>query len=153
MKKGKVILLSISLLFPVYMFSQQKVEVINIKEPETKREEVMKAEESETNDIFIYVKNMPEFPGGVIALKRYIAKHISYPASARENGIEGTVFIRFEITKSGKIGKTELQKGIDPLLDREAIRVIKTLPDFIPGMQGGKRVNVWYSVPVNFKLN
>ncbi|NOZ35454.1 MAG: energy transducer TonB [Chlorobi bacterium] len=107
----------------------------------------------EEDQIFIYVKNMPEFPGGVVALKRYIATHVVYPAVARENGIEGTVFLRFEVTKTGKIGKVELQKGVDPLLDNEAIKVIKTLPRFKPGEQNGKKVSVWYSIPVTFKLN
>jgi len=107
----------------------------------------------EEDQIFIYVKNMPEFPGGVVALKRYIAEHVIYPAVARENGIEGTVFLRFEVTKTGKVGKVELQKGVDPLLDNEAIKVIKTLPRFKPGEQNGKKVSVWYSIPVTFKLN
>ncbi len=107
----------------------------------------------EEDQIFIYVKNMPEFPGGVIALKRYIATHVVYPAIARENGIEGTVFLRFEVTKTGKVGKVELQKGVDPLLDNEAIKVIKSLPRFKPGEQNGKKVSVWYSIPVTFKLN
>lgn len=107
----------------------------------------------EEDQIFIYVKNMPEFPGGVVALKRYIAEHVIYPAVARENGIEGTVFLRFEVTKTGKVGKVELQKGVDPLLDNEAVKVIKTLPKFKPGKQNGKTVSVWYSIPVTFKLN
>ncbi len=106
------------------------------------------------NTIFIYVKNMPEFPGGVVALKRFIAEHINYPKVARENGIDGTVFLRFEVTKTGNIGKVEIQKGVHPLLDNEAIRVIKSLPKFKPGEQkNGKKVSVWYSIPVTFKLN
>lgn len=117
-------------------------------------EEIDLEEIAEEDDkIFIYVKNMPEFPGGKLALRRYVAEHVVYPAVARENGIEGTVFLRFEVTKSGKIGRVELQKGVDPLLDDEAIRVIKELPKFKPGEQNGKKVNVWYSIPVTFKLN
>ena len=107
----------------------------------------------EEDKIFIYVKNMPEFPGGKLALRRYVSDHVVYPAVARENGIEGTVFLRFEVTKTGKIGRVELQKGVDPLLDDEAMRVIKDLPKFKPGEQNGKKVNVWYSIPVTFKLN
>ena len=110
-------------------------------------------EEEPEDKIFIYVKNMPEFPGGKLALRRYVAEHVVYPAVARENGIEGTVFLRFEVTKSGAVGKVELQKGVDPLLDDESIRVIKNLPKFKPGEQNGKKVNVWYSIPVTFKLN
>jgi len=110
-------------------------------------------EEEPEDKIFIYVKNMPEFPGGKLALRRYVAEHVVYPAVARENGIEGTVFLRFEVTRSGAVGKVELQKGVDPLLDDEAVRVIKGLPKFKPGEQNGKKVNVWYSIPVTFKLN
>jgi len=110
-------------------------------------------EEEVEDQIFVYVKNMPEFPGGQLALRRYIADHVVYPAVARENGIQGTVYLRFEVTKTGSVGKVELQKGVDPLLDEEAIRVIKGLPKFTPGEQNGKKVNVWYSIPVTFKLN
>lgn len=110
-------------------------------------------EEEPEDKIFIYVKNMPEFPGGQLALRKYISDHVVYPAVARENGIEGTVFLRFEVTKKGTVGKVELQKGVDPLLDDEAIRVIKKLPKFTPGEQNGKKVNVWYSIPVTFKLS
>jgi protein TonB len=110
-------------------------------------------EEEEDDQIFVYVKNMPEFPGGQLALRRYIAENIVYPAVARENGIAGTVYLRFEVTRTGTIGKVQLQKGVDPLLDEEAIRVIKGLPKFKPGEQNGKKVNVWYSIPVTFKLN
>jgi protein TonB len=105
------------------------------------------------DQIFIYVKNMPEFPGGELALRKYVAEHIIYPAVAKENGIEGTVYLRFEVTRTGAIGKVELQKGADPLLDDEAMRVIKELPKFKPGEQNGKKVNVWYSIPVTFRLN
>ncbi len=147
---------------------QQTIEVINIVNDnedvnddvelnlEFDEEEDINLEETndeEEDQIFIYVKNMPEFPGGVVALKRYIAEHVNYPAVARENGIEGTVFLRFEVTKTGKVGKVELQKGVDPLLDQEAIKVIKSLPRFKPGEQNGKKVSVWYSIPVTFKLN
>lgn len=109
--------------------------------------------EEPEDKIFIYVKNMPVFPGGKLALRKYVAEHVVYPAVARENGIEGTVFLRFEVTRKGTVGKVELQKGVDPLLDDEAIRVIKQLPKFTPGEQNGKKVNVWYSIPVTFKLN
>lgn len=146
---------------------QQSIEVINIIDNNEKinddvelnlefdeNEDInLEDTQGEEDQIFIYVKNMPEFPGGVIALKRYIAEHVIYPAVARENGIEGTVFLRFEVTKTGKVGKVELQKGVDPLLDNEAVKVIKTLPRFKPGEQNGKKVSVWYSIPVTFKLN
>jgi protein TonB len=105
------------------------------------------------DQIFIYVKNMPEFPGGELALRNWIAQHIVYPPIANENGIVGTVYLRFEVTKTGAVGRVEIQKGADPLLDEEALNVIKKLPAFKPGEQNGKKVNVWYSIPVKFSLN
>ncbi len=95
----------------------------------------------------------PKFPGGITALQQYIAKHTKYPKPALRNEIQGTVFLRFEVTKKGTIGKTiVLNKSVDKLLQNEAIRVIKTLPNFNPGIQNGKPVSVWFSLPVSFKL-
>jgi len=95
----------------------------------------------------------PQFPGGFSALQKYIAIHTEYPELAKRNDIEGTVVIKFEVTKKGRIGKVEvLNKYADDLLKNEAVRVIKTLPRFKPGIQNGQAVNVWYSVPVSFKL-
>ena len=118
-------------------------------------EEDIDLEEEVINDdeIFIHVKNMPKFPGGINALRSYIAKNVKYPTVAKENGIQGTVYLRFEVTKTGAVGKVELQKGVDPLLDDEAITVVKKLPRFTPGEQNGRKVNVWYSLPVTFRLN
>jgi protein TonB len=101
---------------------------------------------------FLYVKKMPKFPGGQLALRRYIAEHIIYPYEARENGIQGTIYLRFEILKDGSIGRIQIQKGVNEILDKEAVRVIRSLPDFIPGEQNNKKVKVWYSLPVTFKL-
>jgi periplasmic protein TonB len=109
--------------------------------------------EEPDDQIFIYVPNMPEFIGGEKALRNWIATHTIYPPVAKENGIEGTVYLKFEVTKTGKIGDVVLTKGADPLLNDEAIRVIKGLPDFKPGELNGRKVNVWYSVPVTFRLN
>ena len=102
---------------------------------------------------FIYVKTMPEFPGGKLALRRFIAENVIYPYEARKKGIQGVVFIRFEVKKNGFIGKVEIQKGVHKILDDESVRVVKSLPKFKPGMQDGKTVNVWFSIPITFKLN
>lgn len=106
------------------------------------------------DSIFIYTEKMPEFPGGKTALIKFIAENLVYP-EITHNGcsILGTVFIRFEVTKTGEVGKIEVQKGIDPLFDKKAIKVIKLLPNFFPGTHDGKPVNVWYSIPIHFKLN
>ncbi len=101
--------------------------------------------------IFVYVKKKPIFHGD---LRRHIATHVVYPALARENNIQGTVYLRFVVTKTGAVGKVEiLGGGSDMLLQEAAIDVIKELPDFKPGEQNGEKVKVWLSVPISFKLN
>lgn len=95
---------------------------------------------------------MPEFPGGELALRRYIATNVHYPANARENNIKGKVFVRFVVNKKGNIENTSIARGVHPLLDEEAIRVVKNLPKWKPGRQRGKPANVWYTVPINFTL-
>jgi protein TonB len=102
---------------------------------------------------FIRVEEMPEFPGGESALLAYIGKNTNYPSEAIENNIEGRVFLKFVVKADGSIGDIEMLKGVDPLLDSEAIRVVGTLPRFRPGRQNGEPVPVWYSVPVLFKIN
>ncbi len=101
---------------------------------------------------FFVVEEMPEFPGGLTELMKYIAKNIVYPDEAIRNNIQGRVIIRFAINTDGTTDRIEILKGVDAALDSEAIRVIKGLPRFKPGRQGGVPVPVWYSLPVLFKL-
>lgn len=110
-------------------------------------------EQEEEEPPLVWAEQMPEFPGGEEALRRYIAEHTKYPALAAENGIQGTVYVRFVVKKNGNVGEVQVTRGVDPLLDQEAIRVVKSLPKFKPGIQGGRPVNVWFSVPIYFKLN
>ena len=94
------------------------------------------------------------FPGGIKALQRFVGNHVNYPAVARENNIQGTVYLRFEVTKKGTIGRIEvLNPNIDNLLQDASTDVIKILPKFKPGMHEGKKVNVWFSIPISLKLN
>ncbi len=123
------------------------------EEAEVEIVETVEEEEQEEPTVFVTVEEMPEFPGGTVALRNYIAKNVKYPVVAKENNIQGTVYLRFVVNKKGKVGKVELQRGVDPLLDEEAIKVIKSLPDFKPGKQGGRNVSVWFAVPVKFQLN
>jgi len=104
------------------------------------------------NKVFTAVEQPPTFPGGEAALLSYIASHIRYPPVAQENNIQGRVVVQFVVTKTGKVGQVKVVRGKDPDLDKEAIRVVKSLPDFIPGKMNGNAVNVWYTVPINFKL-
>jgi len=108
--------------------------------------------DNEEDQIFISVEQMPEFPGGINALRRYIAENIQYPVLAQENDIEGTVILKFVVGKDGKVSNVQVLRGVDPLLDSEAIRVVKTLPKFKPGYNNGQPVKVWYTLPVMFIL-
>jgi protein TonB len=114
----------------------------------TKKEEA----EEETAEVFFIVEDMPEFPGGEAALRAYIAGQIKYPVIAQENGIQGKVYVTFVVGKDGAVSNATIARGVDPSLDKEAIRVVNTLPKWKPGKQRGKAVNVSYTVPINFVL-
>jgi periplasmic protein TonB len=103
-------------------------------------------------DPFIVVEEMPQFPGGNDELMKFIAENISYPEDAIINNIQGRVILKFVVNADGSIDRIEVLRGIDSSLDNEAVRVIKTLPKFRPGKQGGVPVPVWFSLPVLFKL-
>ncbi|MCX6237107.1 MAG: energy transducer TonB [Bacteroidia bacterium] len=111
-------------------------------------EEKEKVEE----EIFVVVENMPVFPGGNLALRKYIATSIKYPTLAQENGIQGKVFVNFVVDKDGSVSNAKIARGVDPSIDKEALRVIMSLPKWQPGMQRGKPVRVTFTVPINFQL-
>lgn len=104
------------------------------------------------NQVFESVEQMPMFPGGQEELLRYVASHLKYPTMAAENNIQGRVVVKFVVTKNGSIGEVQVLRPRDPDLDKEAVRVVKSLPNFIPGKMNGQPVNVWFTLPVNFKL-
>jgi protein TonB len=96
---------------------------------------------------------MPVFKGGDLGLLKYIADNTKYPEAAKKNGVQGKVIIRFEIKDDGSVDKVSILKSVDPELDMEAIRVVKSLPGFEKaGIKDGKPVAVWYMVPINFVL-
>jgi protein TonB len=103
-------------------------------------------------EVLTSVEQMPEYPGGEGELTTFIAKHIKYPAIAQENNVQGTVIVRFVVTKSGAIGEVQVQRSLDAACDREAIRVVKQLPNFLPGKQNGSNVSVWFTLPIKYKL-
>lgn len=109
-------------------------------------------EEPQEEEIFQVVETMPSFPGGMGALMKFLGKNINYPTIAQENGIQGRVIIQFVVNKDGSIVQPVVVRGVDPYLDKEALRVIKTMPKWSPGEQRGKKVRVKYTVPVTFKL-
>jgi protein TonB len=102
---------------------------------------------------FTKVEEWPQFPGGNTALTRFISKNLRYPLDPLANGVQGKVVVKFVVTYTGEIGRVEVIRSIDPSLDAEAVRVIKLLPRWIPGKQQGYPVNVWYLVPVQFKIS
>jgi TonB family protein len=104
-------------------------------------------------DIYEKVEKMPMYPGGVNELMIYLAKNIKYPADAQARGIQGRIIVRFVVTKEGKIEKTEILRSLDPSCDKEALRVVNAMPQWTPGEQKGKKVSVYYTLPIVFKLD
>ena len=150
----------------------QEVEVLNVVEDDVETEtieinteddedvEVVIAppveapvEEEEEETIFMVVESMPEFPGGQQALFKFLAENVKYPVIAQENGIQGRVICQFVVNKDGSIVDVQaVRSSGEASLDKEAIRVIKSMPKWKPGKQRGKPVRVKYTVPVNFRL-
>jgi protein TonB len=102
--------------------------------------------------VFIVVEEKPEYPGGEAALFKFISENLVYPTEAQNNNIQGRVILKFVVNPDGSAERIEVLRGIDPLLDNEAIRVVKTLPRFKPGKQGGVPVKVWFMLPVLYKI-
>ena len=123
-------------------------EAIEVKHVEVDLEE----EEPEEETIFQVVEVMPEFPGGMAACLKYLSQNIKYPVMAQENGIQGRVIVQFVVNSDGSIVDPVVVRSVDPSLDREALRVIQSMPKWKPGQQRGKAVRVRYTVPVTFKL-
>ena len=108
--------------------------------------------EPKTEEIFKSVEQMPQFPGGEAALMKFLSSHINYPPMAAENNVQGKVIVQFVVDKTGKVGEVKVVRNVDKDLDNEAIRVCKALPKFTPGRQNGRPVSVWYTLPIQFKL-
>ena len=102
--------------------------------------------------IHTVVEHQPQFPGGEAALLAYVAKNIKYPAIAVEQEIQGTVQLRFVVEANGSIGDVQVVKSLESHCDKEAIRVVKSLPRFIPGKQQGRPVRVWFTLPVRYSI-
>jgi TonB family protein len=107
---------------------------------------------AETDEVFIQVEKMPEFPGGEGAFRNFIAKTVEYPVEAAKKGIQGKVYVTFVVDKDGTVRNAKIIRGVSPMLDKEALRVVNSLPKWTPGEQGGKKVSVAYTVPISFVL-
>ena len=115
-----------------------------IAQPEPPKEEETK--------VFDVVEVMPTFPGGQHALFEWLSKNIKYPVVAEENGVQGRVIVTFVVERNGSITDVQVAKSVDPSLDKEAVRVVKAMPHWIPGKQNGSAVRVKFTVPVTFRL-
>ncbi|GJG43470.1 hypothetical protein PRLR5052_25080 [Prevotella lacticifex] len=111
-----------------------------------------KTEKGLNDSIYEDVEQMPSFPGGQWALMQYLANNIKYPVVAQENGIEGHVVVSFVVERDGSITDVQVVRSVDPSLDREALRVVRSMPKWIPGKQKGQAVRVKYNMPVSFRL-
>lgn len=120
-----------------------------VVEPPTARQEIVK------DEILMYAEVMPEFPGGMDKLKTYLAESIKYPLLELENGIEGKVYLRFVVDEEGKLSDFKVMKGVNggPGCDKEALRVVKAMPNWKPAMNNGKACKVYMTIPVIFRLN
>ncbi|HRG58788.1 MAG TPA: energy transducer TonB [Bacteroidia bacterium] len=116
-----------------------------------------KAEEAVApeNETFTIVDQMPEFPGGQSALMKYLSSNINYPENCRKMGVEGKVYLKFIVDKLGNITHVQVLRGVPDgqLLEKEAIRVVQSMPKWTPGKQSGKAVDVYFTLPIAFKLN
>ena len=119
---------------------------------EYKNEVIVEEKIPEPEKVFAAVEQLPQFPGGDVALKKYLSNNIIYPQVAMENGVQGRVIVQFVVTKNGTVGEVKVIRSVDRDLDKEADRLCKSLPKFIPGKMNGQAVNVWYTLPITFKL-
>ena len=119
-----------------------------------KQEEMIEPTESRAADgeVFQVVEEMPEFPGGMAECMKFLGKNIKYPAEAIEKGIQGRVIVQMIIEKDGTLTNAKIARGVDPLLDQEALRVVNLSPKWIPGKQRGKPVKVQFNIPIKFEL-
>lgn len=117
---------------------------VNTNESEEKKEVA--------NKVFDVVEQMPSFPGGNDALMKFLQENVKYPVVAQENGVQGRVVVSFVVEKDGSITDVKVVRSVDPSLDKEATRVVKSMPRWIPGKQNGAAVRVKYNVPVSFRL-
>ncbi|MBO4718355.1 MAG: energy transducer TonB [Prevotella sp.] len=103
--------------------------------------------------VYDVADQMPQFPGGFEKLKEFIEKNRRYPKSLQDRGIQGRVVVTFVVEKTGKISHAKVVRGVDPALDKEALRVVRKMPQWIPGRIYGKNVDVKYTMPVDFRLH
>lgn len=142
---------------PLWTPGQQKGQNVNVKYTlpinfNLKGNDVDKKAKNNSTVVFTVVEKMPQFPGGESELLKYIGDNLKYPVNAQKNGIQGRIYIRFIINKSGKVENAEVLRSLDPECDKEALRVVNAMPEWTPGEQKGEKVSVYYTLPITYKL-
>ena len=107
----------------------------------------------EQSEVFLAVEEQPMFPGGMEAMMKFLQENIKYPAQAQSNGVQGRVIVQFVVNKDGSVSNDTVVRSVDPLLDAEALRVVRAMPNWIPGKQKGEPVRVRFTLPVTFRLD
>lgn len=126
-----------------------KEEVVAPVSPEAKE---APADSTAKEEVFMVAEQMPEFPGGMKELLKFLQDNLKYPENAMKNNVQGRVIVQFVVEKDGTLTEFKVARSVDPDLDAEALRVLQTMPKWKPGMQRGKIVRVKFTVPVSFKL-
>ena len=108
--------------------------------------------DTEPDSVYRIVEIMPEFPGGTDALLKFLGANTKYPDAAKAKGIQGKVIVQFVVDASGNVGRVKILRGVDPILDEAAMKVVQKLPKFVPGFMLGKNVPVYFNVPIQFSL-
>lgn len=121
-----------------------------IEKPVAEAPKVEAPKEDIEKKIFTFAEQQPTFKGNVQA---WLTSHLQYPASAADNNIQGKVVVKFVVGRDGSVSRAEVVRGVDPALDREALRVVNSMPKWNPGMNNGQPANVWFQLPITFKLN
>ena len=121
-----------------------------IEKPIAEAPKVEAPKEDIEKKIFTFAEQQPTFKGNVQA---WLTSHLQYPASAADNNIQGKVVVKFVVGRDGSVSRAEVVRGVDPALDREALRVVNSMPKWNPGMNNGQPANVWFQLPITFKLN
>ena len=140
----RYILLLIAIVATMRVCGKEKLSRIELAES------VKEIDDEDT--LFIEYEQMPQFLGGEVALMKFIADNLHYPDSAKAKKIQGRVVVKFVVTKTGEIGEVKIVRSKDLDLDKEAVRIVKSLPNFIPGKINGEVVDMWYTLPIKFKL-
>lgn len=140
----RYLLLLIAIVATMRVCGKEKLSRIELAESVT--------EIDDEDTLFIEYEQMPQFLGGEVALMKFIADNLHYPDSAKAKKIQGRVVVKFVVTKTGEIGEVKIVRSKDLDLDKEAVRIVKSLPNFIPGKLNGEVVDMWYTLPITFKL-